>query len=67
RGARSMSNNHGSTPAAWTGVILVLLAFAVGAVGLILMEWPVFWTGVGLLVLGPIAAKVMAVLSTGTS
>ena len=31
-----MSDNHGNTPAAWTAVIVALVGFVVGGVGLML-------------------------------
>lgn len=45
-----MSNNHGNTPAAWSAVVVGLLGFVVGAVGLMLdpVRMTIFWVGVGL-------------------
>lgn len=60
-------SNHGSTPAAWTAVIIALIAFCVGAVGLILLSWPVFWAGIGLLVASVVVGKIMQVIGMGTS
>ncbi len=31
-----MSDNHGNTPAAWTAVVVALVGFVVGGVGLML-------------------------------
>ncbi|MDT9594534.1 HGxxPAAW family protein [Nocardioides zeae] len=47
-----MANNHGNTPAAWTGVSVALLGFAVGSVGLMLdpINMVVFWVGLALAV-----------------
>jgi hypothetical protein len=58
-------NHHGSTPAAWTTVTLALIAFLVGAVGLVIMNWPVFWVGVGLLALSLVVGKVMQAMGLG--
>jgi hypothetical protein len=55
-----MSANHGSTPAAWTAVTIVLVAFVVGGVGLVLENMLVFWIGV---VLAPVGGIVGLVLS----
>ncbi|MBA3264897.1 MAG: hypothetical protein H0T14_00785 [Nocardioidaceae bacterium] len=60
-------SNHGSTPAAWTAVVICLIAFCVGAVGLIIGSWPVFWVGVGLLVASVVVGKVMQVMGFGTT
>jgi hypothetical protein len=55
-----MSANHGSTPAAWIAVTIVLIAFAVGGLGLVLENMVIFWIGV---VLAPIGGIVGLVLS----
>lgn len=48
----SASNNHGSTPAAWTVVVIITIAFAVGTLAIVLGNWPMFWVGVGLVGVG---------------
>jgi len=60
-----MSANHGSTPAAWTAVILALIAFCVGAAGLVLDVWPIFWAGAALLALSIVVGKVMQAMGMG--
>ncbi len=57
--------DHGSTPAAWTGVVIIILAFVVGTLAIILGNWPLFWVGVGLVVLGAVVGKVMAMMGLG--
>ena len=59
------NEDHGSTPAAWTVVVLVTIAFIVGTLAIILANWPMFWVGVGILVLGAIAGKVLAMMGFG--
>ena len=46
--------DHGNTPAAWTGVVIGLLGFVVGGVGVILspINMVLFWAGVAIVVLG---------------
>lgn len=57
-----MADNHGNTPAAWTGVAVGLVGFTVGS--LALMTRPVnmtlFWIGLALL---PVALIVFAVMT----
>lgn len=60
-----MADNHGSTPAAWTAVTLALIAFCVGAVGLVMWNWPVFWIGVALLAVSPVVGKIMQAMGMG--
>jgi hypothetical protein len=58
-------DDHGSTPAAWTAVVIIMLAFVVGALGIILGNWVMFWIAVGMVVLGAIVGKVMAMMGLG--
>ena len=55
-----MSSSHGNTPAAWTGVVLATIAFFVGTLAVMLANWPMFWVGVGILVLSGIVTLVMS-------
>jgi Family of unknown function (DUF6704) len=60
--------HHGNTPAAWTGVTLILVGFVVASVGLIAENWVVFWAGVVIgVLLGPIVGKVMQLLGMGAT
>lgn len=47
-----MSDNHGNTPAAWTAVVVGLVGFLVGGVGLMFspINMVVFWIGVVIVV-----------------
>lgn len=58
-------DDHGSTPAAWTAVVIITVAFIVGTLGIVLGSWPMFWVGVGLVVVGAIAGKVLAMMGLG--
>jgi hypothetical protein len=57
--------HHGSTPAAWTGVTLVLVGFLVGAAGVIMTNWLVFWIGVGLVAAAVVVGKLMVAAGLG--
>lgn len=57
--------DHGSTPAAWTTVTIITIAFAVGTVAIILGNWPLFWVGVALVVVAPVVGKVMQKMGLG--
>lgn len=60
-----MSDNHGNTPAAWTGVSFGMAAFVVGAAGLMLGSLPMFWVGVALMPIGVIVGYIMARMGYG--
>jgi hypothetical protein len=58
-------DNHGSTPAAWTAVTIVMVAFLVGGIGVLMSNVVVFWVGVALVVVGLIVGKVMQMMGMG--
>jgi len=58
--------DHGNTPAAWTAVTIIILAFLVGSIAVIAGNWPLFWIGgVGLFILGGVVGKVMSMMGMG--
>jgi small neutral amino acid transporter SnatA (MarC family) len=58
-------DDHGSTPAAWTAVTIITIAFVVGTLAIILANWVMFWVGVGLVVVGAIVGRVMQAMGMG--
>jgi len=57
---------HGNSPAAWTAVAIVLVAFTVGAIAMVLgPNWVLFWISVAIAVLGALTGKVMQLLGFG--
>ncbi|NYE20373.1 DUF6704 family protein [Microbacterium immunditiarum] len=58
---------HGHSPAAWTAVVIMLLAITIGTVAFFLdMAWLV-WASVVLLVVGLIVGWVMAKMGYGVN
>jgi len=58
---------HGSTPAAWTAVVIVLIGFTVGAVAMVTgPNWLLFWISVGIAVAGALVGKVMQLFGFGS-
>ena len=49
-------DSHGSTPAAWTAVIIITIAFTIGTAAIIVGNWVLFWVGVALVAIGAIGA-----------
>lgn len=58
-------DNHGSTPAAWTAVTIIMVAFAVGALGVATGTTWLFWAGVVIAVIGIVVGKVMQMMGMG--
>jgi uncharacterized RDD family membrane protein YckC len=50
---------HGHSPAAWTAVIIMLVAFAIGAVAFFFDLPAIVWASAGLAVIGLIVGWVM--------
>jgi hypothetical protein len=57
--------HHGNTPAAWTGVMIILLGFTVGGIGMVIDNWTMFWVGVALVPAGAIVGKIMSMMGMG--
>jgi hypothetical protein len=59
-----MSDNHGNTPAAWTAVVVALVGFVVGGIGLMLdpVSMAIFYVGVAIVVGAGVLFAVMAKL-----
>jgi len=57
-----MSDNHGNTPAAWTAVVVGLIGFVVGGVGLMLspISFVIFWIGVAITLAAGVLFLIMA-------
>jgi hypothetical protein len=57
---------HGNSPAAWTAVTIVLIAFTVGAIAMVLgPNWVLFWISVAIALVGALAGKVLQLLGFG--
>lgn len=64
-----MSDSHGNTPAAWTAVLVALVGFVVGGVGLMLspISMPIFWVGVVIVVVAGVVFVAMDKMGLHTS
>jgi ABC-type enterochelin transport system permease subunit len=57
---------HGSSPAAWTGVIMCLVGITIGGIALVPdPRWPLFWIGVAIALLSGVVARVMSAAGMG--
>jgi Family of unknown function (DUF6704) len=57
--------DHGSTPAAWTAVTIIMVAFVVGGIGVLLSQPWLFWVGGALVLVGVVVGKVMQMMGMG--
>ncbi len=63
--AHGSHESHGNTPAAWTAVAIITIAFVVGTLAVILANWVMFGVGVALVVIGAVVGKVMSMMGLG--
>lgn len=61
----STDPGHGNSPAAWTSVIIMLVAFTIGTVAFVFNLAPVVWASVGLLVVGLLTGYILARMGYG--
>jgi hypothetical protein len=59
--------HHGNTPAAWTGVSLLLLGFIVAGVALMMESWTGFWIGAAIGAVGILAGVIMSKTGHGVT
>ena len=58
-------SGHGNTVAAWTGVVIAIIAFFVGTIGVVIAKPSVFWIGIGLLAVAALVGKVLSLMGFG--
>ncbi|NBM21171.1 HGxxPAAW family protein [Streptomyces sp. GC420] len=58
-------NNHGHTPAAWTGVTISFIGFCVAGAFMVMAQPVGFWAGIGLVFLGGIVGWAMSKAGMG--
>ena len=57
---------HGASVKSWVACLIILAGFVIGGVALIYWNWPVFWTGVGVVVVGVVVAKAVNIMEDVT-
>lgn len=57
--------HHGRTLAAWAGSTIALIAFVVGAIAVVVQNWPLFWASVGLAAVALILTVVLRRMGYG--
>lgn len=56
---------EGNSPAAWTAVIIMLVAFAIGTIAFFFAQAAIVWAAVGLLIVGLVVGLVLSRLGYG--
>lgn len=63
--AKMRDPHEGNTPAAWTAVVIMLIAFVVGTLGVCMGQMWMLYVGFGLIVVGAVVGKIMAMMGLG--
>ena len=58
--------HHGSSPAAWTGVVITAIGFVLGAIGSVMgPNWALVFTGAAIVLVGGLTVMVMKTVGLG--
>jgi hypothetical protein len=55
---------HGASAAAWAAAVTIMVGTVLGGVALIIWNWPLFWAGVALFVLGCIGGYFAGIMES---
>jgi len=57
---------HGASMKSWVAATIIVIGFIVGGVAIIYWNWPVFWAGVGVAVVGCVLAAAVGIMDEVT-
>jgi hypothetical protein len=63
--SNEVHDNHGQTPAAWTAVTIIMIAFIVGSIAVVIAQPWLFWVSVAFCGVGVLVGKVMSMRGYG--
>ena len=64
--AGNAGGGHGASMGSWVACFVIIAGFIIGGVALIYWNWPVFWVGVGVVVVGCVIAKAVNIMEDVT-
>lgn len=57
---------HGASTKSWVASAVIVAGFIVGGIAIIYWNWPVFWVGVGLAVVGVVMGALSGIMEEVT-
>ena len=57
---------HGASMKSWFAAAVIVAGFIVGGIAVIYWNWPIFWVGVGIAVLGSVFAAAVGIMDEVT-
>jgi fatty acid desaturase len=64
--AGNAGGGHGASMGSWLACLVIIIGFGVGGAAMIVWNWPLFWVGVGLVVLGCVIARAVHIMDDVT-
>jgi fatty acid desaturase len=64
--AGNAGGGHGASIGSWLACLVIIAGFAVGGIAMVVWNWPMFWVGVGVTVLGCVMAHVVHIMDDVT-
>jgi hypothetical protein len=64
--AGDSGGGHGATTGVWIVTGIIMLGTILGGIALVIWNWPLFWVGVGLVVVGVIGAYLTNIMDMVT-
>ena len=53
---------HGASVKSWIACLVIVAGFALGGVAMIIWNWPMFWIGVAIVVVGCVFARAVNIM-----
>lgn len=60
--AGNAGGGHSASIGSWVACLVIIAAFVVGGIAMIVWNWPMFWAGVGILVVGCVIARAVHIM-----
>jgi fatty acid desaturase len=64
--SNSNIGGHGASLGSWLVCLVILVGFVLGGVALIIWNWPMFWVGVAVAVVGMVLGRVVGIMEDVT-
>ena len=64
--AGNAGGGHGASMGSWVACFVIIVGFLVGGIAMIYWNWPMFWVGVGVVVVGCVIARAVNIMDDVT-
>lgn len=64
--AGNAGGGHGASVGSWIACVVIIVGFLVGGIAMVYWNWPAFWIGVGVVVVGCVIARAVGIMEDVT-